>query len=280
MTNSLLFQSYLETVLELLEEILVPVTEMQFSNDLEVTNKGQNDVLTKADIFVDRFLIQRLGGVFPEIPLLTEESVESWRVEKKDFSNFATEAKYWVIDSIDGTANYAAGSPNYAISVGLVENNQVVLGVIARPAFGEIYYSTRDLEESFLLKNGQRKKLQVSKTRKLIESRMALEPTGRQTLRPIFLPIVEKLIQRVGDPRNLGSSVTHACLLAKGEIDAMQSPGYPWDMVAGSIIVQNAGGRTCQLNGETWGPLSPNGLFCCNAEIEAEVVGILGEKRR
>lgn len=261
-------------IIDLLQSISPKVEALQSSSKLNISSKGKNDILTQADLYVDDFLISKLKSAFPGIDFLTEESVATWRIAKKDFSNFADNKSYWLIDAIDGTANYAVGSPNYAISIALVEDGQVVLGAIARPAYGEIYFSSLG-ESTFQLKNGQTTKLHVSPTSKLDESRVALEPTGRKTLRPIFLPIVEKLLPHVADPRSLGSSATHCCLLAKGEIDAMQSPGYPWDMSAGALIIQNAGGVVCQLDGGQWTPLSPDGLFCNSIQLQKEILSLL-----
>jgi myo-inositol-1(or 4)-monophosphatase len=263
----------LSIILNLLQQLAPQVAAMQ-ANDLNVKSKGKNDLVTKADLFADQFLTTHLSQIYPNNQFLTEESVPNWRVEKKDFSPFSTLPKYWLIDPIDGTANYVRGNHNYAISIALIEQGQVTLGAIARPAYKEIYYATLT-KGAFLLKNNTHHRLHTSSITCLDEARIALEATGRQTLRPIYLPLVLKLFPHVGEHYNLLSSVTHWCLLAQSEIDGAQSAGYPWDMAAGALIVQEAGGIICQLNGQPWHPLAPDGLFCANAKLQQAILTIL-----
>lgn len=271
---------------DLLDELSEKVVLMQKKlKKSDIKSKGKNDVLTTADLEIDRILIQELQNMYPHLQadFLTEESSSLLMVKNKDFSKFYHKEYLWIIDPIDGTANYASGSEEYAISVALSYQDRVILSAIARPGHKEIYFTNINQTASFLRKkDGWEQKdfliqtLEVSKTtHKLDESRMAMEPTGRVGLRANALPVVEKLIQKVADPRNSGSGVTNMCLMAKGEIEACYNPGYPWDRAAASLIIKKAGGRSCQADGQMWSIWSKDVIFSNSLALETEILKLI-----
>src|SRR4030067_1800203 len=106
------------------------------AEELPSHKKGTHDFVTAADLAVDKFLIEHLKERFPEIPILTEETAEG------DINRFAKEEILWIIDPLDGTANFSRGDVNFSISVALVEKGNPLLGVIFCPISSRLFWTT------------------------------------------------------------------------------------------------------------------------------------------
>ena len=313
------YQEMTRGVIEMMKVLMPEVVRRQRGlTEEEISLKGKNDFLTETDLYVDRELRRMLGEKFPETEFLTEETTEDWRLEGwGDFEDYREKKALWIIDPIDGTKSFAIGGAEYGVAVALAVEGRIVIGVIAKPVFGEIYYASEDGEGAWVMTRaglgeraedlaevvglgegagrGERarmdmgtefgggeeltkwtkKRLKVSEYKELDKTRMALEPGGRPRARKLNLPIVRKLIEVVAEPYNICSSACHACLVAKGEIDGMQSPGSPWDLAAGKIIVEKAGGVSGRADGGEFDYLKKGGVFCNSGRMMEEVVGVV-----
>jgi myo-inositol-1(or 4)-monophosphatase len=223
------------------------------------------DLVTEMDQRAERLIVERLLGAFPDHAVLAEESgATDGRSEYR-----------WVIDPLDGTTNYAHGLPIFAVSVALERAGVVELGVAYDP--------TRD--ECFVAQRGQGATLdgepiRVSSVDTLDRALLVTGfPYDIRTTGQTNLPEYAALSVRTQAVRRLGSAVLDLCYVACGRFDGYWEFAVgPWDMAAGGLIVQEAGGRVTNVHGGPWRLEGP-GVLASNGLVHAAVLAGLGEAR-
>jgi myo-inositol-1(or 4)-monophosphatase len=223
------------------------------------------DLVTEMDQRSERFIVERLLGAFPDHGVLAEEGgVTRGRSEYR-----------WVIDPLDGTTNYAHGLPVFAVSVALERAGVVELGVAYDP--------TRD--ECFVAERGQGATLggepiRVSTTSSLDSSLLVTGfPYDIRTTAETNLPEYAALSVRAQAIRRLGSAVLDLCYVACGRFDGFWELALgPWDMAAGGLIVQEAGGRVTNVRGGPWRLEGP-GILASNGLVHDAILSGLDEGR-
>jgi myo-inositol-1(or 4)-monophosphatase len=205
----------------------------------DIEFKSAADLVTPIDREVEAFLRQRLLALMPDAGFVGEESGSS--------VTDAAVGRHFVVDPIDGTNNYVHGIPFYSISLALKENGRTILGVVHLPEPGTTYHA--ELGKG-AWKDGQ-VRLQASNTSRLIH---ALASTGfaciRQRLETDSLVIFNAAVHEVRDIRRFGSAAIDLCMVAEGTVDLYwESNIKPWDIAAGTLILEEAGGRVTDLDG-------------------------------
>lgn len=199
---------------------------------LQMTSKTSAiDLVTEMDVWTENFLKENIQTHFPDHSIITEESGE-----------IIGSAPYeWVIDPIDGTVNYAKGIPFYGISIGIRYQKDTVVGLVHAPKLRETYEAIKG-EGAFL--NGE--KITVSTTDKLDRAVLATGfPYDKGVDEDNNLPHFQVILPKIGGIRRLGSAALDLCQVATGRLD-----GYwelklnDWDVEAGLLIVEEAGGKT------------------------------------
>lgn len=218
--------------------------------NLLVNQKTDGSLLSEADTAVQRALARALPAIFAA-PLLGEESpVEDLSALWNNGISQAT--ALWIADPIDGTTNFVAGLPWYAISVALVHQGYTVVGVTYAPALGKLWQASLG-GGAFM--NGERIKLGSSPSTLrscLIGVDMTYLPSA---LRRSIADCSPSGIGRKSDQlapwrgwRSLGASTLEWCALASGQIQAYVHGGQmPWDATAGRLILAEAGGHSSPL---------------------------------
>jgi myo-inositol-1(or 4)-monophosphatase len=194
--------------------------------NLGVKLKGKQDFVTAADSEVERLIIQRLAASFPRDAFLAEEGGASGSGDA-----------VWVIDPIDGTANFAHGIPHFCVSIALVSGAQLVLGAIAAPMYQELYLARRG-RGAFL--NG--KAMRVST---VSDPRQAIIELGWSARRPAraYSALLERVLATGATFMRAGSGALGLAYVADG-----RTQGYcelhinSWDAAAGLLLVTEAGG--------------------------------------
>jgi myo-inositol-1(or 4)-monophosphatase len=196
---------------------------------LQIESKGTQDFVTAADRAVEALLVSRIGEVFPADGIIGEEGGTHGRVS----GTGAT----WIIDPIDGTANFARGLPFWCISVGLMVGKAIEIGFIYDPVVGEMF-SARRGAGSFC--DGQ--PIQVSDVVSPDRARINLGFTFRR--RPeFFLKAIERMVANNCDWSRLGSAALGMAYVASGRLDGFWAPFVnAWDVAAGICLVKEAGG--------------------------------------
>ena len=209
---------------------------MDRTGGFEVHDKGaRENIVTSSDVAVQHFLTRRLGELLPGSGFLCEE---------EDFADTA-HSDVWIIDPIDGTANYARGNENCCISVALVRGGELAMGVVYSPWRGEMYSAEKG-RGAFC--NG--KPIHVS-TRSYEQGLLF---TAMSTYRKEFArscsDIIYDIYMDCNDVRRTGSAAVELCLMAAGFAELyFEMRLMPWDYAAASLILLEAGGSACDLSG-------------------------------
>ena len=205
---------------------------MQYYGKLEqkdIQFKAPIDLVTKADKETESFLRSQLHKHFPDIGFIGEE---------EGFKGRDTE-NVFIADPLDGTTNFVHTYPFFAISLAYKKNNITRLGFVYLPYFKTLYFAEKG---KGAFKNNR--PISVSKTSSLIES---LVVTGfacvRGNLQHDNVPIFSKVIYKTQGVRRDGAAAVDLCLVAEGVFDIFWEMNLnPWDVAAGALIVQEAGG--------------------------------------
>ncbi len=186
--------------------------------NLQVSQKGPRDFVTKTDKRVEKILIEELSKSKKNFSFITEETGIILNSNKENF---------WIIDPIDGTTNFLHGVPHFAISVALKINDEIECGLILDPIKNEMFYAEKDNGAFF---NNQR--IRVSKKNKIEECLFASNNQG-----------VEHASNNL-NLRSTGSAALDLAYVGNGRFDGyFQNNINIWDIAAGIIIVNEAGGR-------------------------------------
>jgi myo-inositol-1(or 4)-monophosphatase len=218
-----------------------------------ISYKGEVDLVTQFDRRSQTLIVQSLKKKFPEFGILSEENV---------CHNIDSSAK-WIIDPLDGTTNFAHNLPLWAISIALEVTRDIVLGVVYDPTRREVFSAIKK-HGAFLNK----KRIRVSKIRKLSQSLLITGfPYDIRQSKNNNLNHFNNFAVRAQAVRRLGSAALDLCYTACGRFD-----GYwelklsPWDQAAGSLILQEAGGKVTDFKGKKFNiygdeVLGTNGLI-------------------
>jgi len=238
----------------------------ELSGSRRIAYKGSpTNLVTEMDARVEELIVGRLAAAFPDDAVLAEERGAS----------AGRSGRRWIIDPLDGTTNYAHGFPAFGVSIALQSAARVELGVIYDPNLDELFVAERGRGTTV---NDQA--LAVSTTATLDESLLAtgfpynIREGGDNNLKEYAAFSV-----RARAVRRMGSAVLYLAWLATGRLD-----GYwelrlgPWDVAAGSLMVEEAGGRITNLSGGAL-DLDAPALVATNGRIHSAVLEVLREGR-
>lgn len=225
-----------------------------------IHTKGLRDISTEADIAAEQAVVSIIRAGCPNARIVAEESYQDRQV--------SDDTPVWYIDPLDGTTNYARGLPEFSVSVAMARNGIIQCGAIYEPLVEHLFYADRG-QGSFL--NGQR--LHVS-TRSLNEA-LVLHDWPRQPIpRQELAQIVTRLAPEVDCLRSRGSAALGFCAIAAGWAEAyLQLTLQPWDVAAGIVIVEEAGGSVSSLDGQPYQLYQPSWL-ASNGVIHKQITAI------
>jgi myo-inositol-1(or 4)-monophosphatase len=206
-----------------------------------VREKGPKDLVTDADIAAQRAIEQRIFEAFPDHLFIGEENDAAFvRPPKSDG------VLRWVVDPLDGTANFVHRFPNFAVSIGLTLGDTILLGVVYDPMANELYTA---IQGQGAMMNGQ--PICVSHIAKLDQAMVAASFPPQVNRESVEIEqFVEMLIQ-CQSLRRLGSAALNLCYVAHGRLDAYWANALkPWDMAAGVLIAQEAGALVRRIDGQ------------------------------
>jgi myo-inositol-1(or 4)-monophosphatase len=246
-------------------EAVVKAGDLQlerFGHDIHVAKKGAIDLVTDVDVAVERMFRALIAARYPTHAVLAEEL---------GGAAAAPAGPCWVFDPIDGTTNYAHGLPIFCASLALEIDGVAEVAAIYDPTRRELFTAERG-GGAFL--NGR--PLRVSSVDALVD---ALLVTGfpydvHQRVDEI-VGLFGDFIGRARAVRRLGSAAIDLCYVAAGRMDGFwESDLKPWDIAAGALIVQEAGGRITNMAGE---PFSSRGrhVLATNAHLHAAMLDVI-----
>ncbi|MGH6875019.1 MAG: inositol monophosphatase family protein [Aestuariivirgaceae bacterium] len=196
-------------------------------HELTIEYKGVQNLVSEADRMCEHTISTAIGRAFPSDVVIGEEHGH----------HNPGGGVLWVIDPIDGTTNFLRGLPLWCVSIGLLVENIPVAGIIYNPVTEELYWGLRG---GGAWRNGSR--IKVSRASKLEESRIGMSFSYRRSLETHVEAVTACFAARCEFTR-LGSSALGMALTADGRLDGFwASHAFAWDVAAGMILVQEAGG--------------------------------------
>ena len=230
--------------------------------NLQVSLKGPGDFVTASDKKVEKILIDELQKARPNYSILSEEIGK--------INN--DESFKWIIDPIDGTANFPHGIPHFAISIGLEQNSEIICGIVYDPIKDEMFVAEKG-NGSYL--NNQR--IRVSSRSKLKECIIFTGgPKKESENRELALKEYYNFSSKVQIPiRKLGSAALDMAYVAAGRCDGFwqRNLNY-WDIAAGIILVKESGGFVTDFNGENR-YMENKTILVTNSKINNEMIEVL-----
>jgi len=204
---------------------------------LVVRTKAANDFVTQVDRAAEEAIIDIVRKAYPEHGFVAEES-----------GSTSPNAEYrWIIDPIDGTTNFIHGFPQYGVSIGIEHRGALAHAVVYDPVKNELFTASKG-RGAFL--NDRR--VRVSKCTRLHEALVGTGFPFREVSRlDLYVRQLARLMQTSAGVRRAGAASLDLAYVACGRLDAFWELGLsPWDMAAGTLLIQEAGGLVADLNGE------------------------------
>ncbi len=212
----------------------------------KISSKGTKNVVTEADIAVENHIISQIKNKYPDHNIVAEES-----------DDVDQDSKYtWYIDPIDGTSNYSHGDPHFAVSVGVVKNNIIQYACIRIPMLNETYYAEKDKGTEL---NG--KKITVSNVSEFNKAFIQLGISPLINTIDDSLNVFKYFMIKADRARDYGFCAGQLAFIASGKADGFfKVSQYSWDVAAGMLLVEEAGGKVTDLKGNPV-KLVPGGRF-------------------
>jgi myo-inositol-1(or 4)-monophosphatase len=221
-----------------------------------VSNKGDIDLVTEADIAAEKLIVDRIRSHYPRHAVLAEESGEAVSIE-----GGRTTFK-WVVDPLDGTTNYAHGYPCFCVSIGLEQDGVLEIGVVYDPMRDELFAAERGQGATL---NDRR--IRVSEIDELNSAMLVTGFPYNVRERPDFAREFAIFTLNAQAVRRDGSAAIDLAYVACGRFDGFWEDGLnPWDMAAGILLIKEAGGTVSNFQNEplsiyTKKVLATNGLI-------------------
>ncbi len=253
--------SFLETAIDIAREAGALVSNLA-ERRVPFELKGDFDLVTEADRASEALIVERLQNHFPSHTVIGEEGGQRER-----------QGEYcWYVDPVDGTTNFAHGFPAYNVTLGLERNGEMIAGVIFDPTRNEMFAAEKG-GGAYL--NGRR--IHVSRAGQVADSLVATGFPSRKRHENINIHFYYQLAMLSHGVRRAGAAALDLAYVASGRLDGFWEFGLnPWDMAAGILLVEEAGGRCSDMNG---GPRQLRGkhLLADNGAIHEEMLQIFSE---
>jgi myo-inositol-1(or 4)-monophosphatase len=227
---------------------------------LAIETKGRNDFVTEVDRLAEAEIIHVLRRAYPDHAVLAEESGASAGRGGSDY--------LWIIDPLDGTTNFLHGYPQFAVSIALAHKGRLEQAVVFDPTRNELFTASRG--EGARLND---RRIRVSKTASLSDALLGTGfPFKSQQYLDVWIASFRDLLLSTSGIRRAGSAALDLAHVACGRFDGFWEFGLsPWDMAAGSLLIQEAGGLVSDLAGEQ-GFLESGHIVAGNPRIFPELL--------
>ncbi|HBH25803.1 MAG TPA: inositol monophosphatase [Rhodospirillaceae bacterium] len=225
--------------------------------NLQVSRKGPGDFVSAADHRAEEIIFKVLSEAYPQDGFLMEEGG----------AKPGTSGRRWIIDPLDGTANFLHGIPHWSVSIALEEDGRVVAGLVHDPCRGEMFTAERS-QGAFLHRRGR---LRVAAGRGslspvvLVGAPRKSEGDGKEHL---FLEEYGALVHMGASPRRFGSAALDLAYVAAGRVDGFwERYLQPWDIAAGTLIVREAGGLVADCDDDAVDPLATGAVLAATPDL-------------
>lgn len=237
-----------------------------FGTNYRISSKaGKQNLVTEYDTASQELIISIISNYFPDHEFLAEEGKETAPVNDKIL---------WIIDPLDGTVNFAHNIPHFSISIAAWQKAEILIGLVYHPLSSELFLAEK-CKGAFL--NG--KKIMVSTAKDLNQAIFATGFPYNAHQNPLHcIDRFSAMIQRGLPIRRLGSAALDLAYVAAGRFDAYWEVGlHPWDMAAGKLIVEEAGGMVSHYDGTKHPIFGYLPLLASNRHLHTQMVELLKE---
>ncbi|WP_299795563.1 3'(2'),5'-bisphosphate nucleotidase CysQ [uncultured Shewanella sp.] len=240
-------EEYIEQVIDIAVQAGSEIRNIYLNGSFDKEVKSDNTPVTSADIAAHNSITSALKALTPDIPVLSEEDADI------PFSQREQWDRYWLVDPLDGTGEFIAGSGDFSVIIALVEHNRPIMGVVYAPMTEVCYYAIAGLGA---YKRDENSEVRIV-SRQLADS---AEPPLKLAVSRRQDP--QSVLKLFNQPRHcelivLGGAALKSCLIAEGKADCYVriGPTGEWDTGAAQIIIEEAGGQIMDLELQ---PLSYN----------------------
>lgn len=237
----------------------------QMQGRCQVWFKGPKDVVSEADLAAQQLIRETLLGAYPAHGFLGEESQETTGGAEN------TDGFRWIVDPIDGTANFVHRLPGYAVSIALECRGEILVGVVFDPSIGECYSAARGLGAKL---NG--KPIRVSECQSISEAMVSASFTSNvQHGSEEIARFIEVLVAS-HSLRRLGSAALNLCYVGAGRLDAYWATSVKsWDVAAGVLIARESGATLTDLTGGPFQLSNPRLAIAANTLLHSQLLDVL-----
>jgi myo-inositol-1(or 4)-monophosphatase len=242
-----------------------------FKKGMKVSNKGSHDILTKADIESENMIISEIRKSFPNHNILTEESKQK-----------LTDSKYrWIIDPVDGTANFFRRIPFFSLSIALQKDDKNLVGVVYNPILNELFYAERG-KGAYL--NNRKISVNSGKSRKYLVD-VLVYPECTTDVKKRSTNIMKVLLDKYYEVRLLYSIALPLAYVADGRLDAsICLLSDVFGTAAGKLLIEEAGGIVTNTKGERLDDKPCSKMIPTvaigNSKIEKDIMEVINKPKR
>lgn len=228
----------IDSIIKILHDAGEAIMKYYIDENYQSQSKVDNSPVTSADLASDKIITQGLELLFPDIPIVSEES------GAHDYSERKSHKKLWLLDPLDGTKEFLNKTGDFSINLALIHDNKPILGFIYLPISKDVYVGTQGQGSYILKNNGEKKTLQVntfslkSPGLKIVTTRHHLDKHTQETINKLDNP---KILALGGALKFLSVACGDADYYPR-MINIME-----WDTAAGQIIIEEAGGQLIDL---------------------------------
>lgn len=233
------------------------------ARDLNLTYKGEINIVTDCDLEAQRLIVDTLYKHYPEDDIIAEEGCT--------YNHVLSQRDSWIVDPLDGTSNFAHGFPHFCVSIAYQSGGGICLGVVYAPILDEMY-SASWAGGAYL----DRTVIKVSMIDTLRDAIVSsgfpydLQDRGCDNLREWAA-----ITRQIRTPRCVGAAALDLCYVACGRCDAHWELDLdPWDMAAGSLIVSEAGGQVTDVEGKPF-DLTRRTILASNLSLHSKILAVL-----
>ena len=229
---------------------------------IQVTKKGDINLVTEADIASEALIIERIRSHYPKDAILAEEAGNVVLIGDSE--------RKWIIDPLDGTTNFAHGYPCFCVTIALEYQGEIVLGVTYDPTRDECFSAEKGQGASL---NGRR--ITVSTTEKLGDSLVVTGFPYDFKTKPDFARHLRDFLVHTRGIRRDGSAAIDMAYVACGRFDGFWEEGLnPWDMASGRLLIEEAGGMVTSYDGSPFSIYTPP-VCASNGIIHSQMLDVL-----
>lgn len=230
------------------------------ADQLVVDKKGRNDFVTQVDRSAESLIVQTIHKAYPDHAILAEEGGASG---KSDVT--------WIIDPLDGTTNFLHKLPHFAVSIGVSVKGRLEHGVIYAPCTQDLYTASRGAGAQL-----NNRRLRVSSCKDLEQSLVGTGVPIRTTNIDDYLGQLKNIVGKTAGVRRAGAASLDLAYVAAGRLDAFWELNLkPWDIAAGIVLVQEAGGMVTELYDENNDVMQTGHILAANHKLHPSVLKLL-----